>query len=178
MTEKLTQSDFAALQGVNRATVTRWKQAGRLVMAGELVDVPASQARLLQTNGGRDDVAARHAANREQPTPPPTEEEKRALESRAGAQARKESALADLAELDYRQKMGQVVDRAEVDALFSDVTVLFRQLIENQAHRIAGNLVQKDFDFIRGALKQDAQEIIGSLWKEADKKSKELGGVE
>lgn len=62
----LTQADFARLMGVNRSTVTRtWKQAGRLVMVGDLVDVEASQARIAATADlGRSDVAARHAAER------------------------------------------------------------------------------------------------------------------
>lgn len=66
MSTTATQADFARLMGVNRSTVTRtWKQAGRLVMVGDLVDVEASRARILATADlARSDVAERHAAER------------------------------------------------------------------------------------------------------------------
>lgn len=40
------QSEFAALHGVSRKTVTKWKERGWLVFAGDQVDVEASNARL------------------------------------------------------------------------------------------------------------------------------------
>lgn len=55
---------FARRLGWNRSTVTRAAQAGRLVLVGNRVDVEASLARLKATEGGRTDVAARHAAER------------------------------------------------------------------------------------------------------------------
>lgn len=69
---------FAKRLGVNKGTVTRWAQAGRLVLAanGRDVDVEASQARLAATQGARSDVAARHAEKRGRalPTAPAAEE--------------------------------------------------------------------------------------------------------
>jgi pyruvate/2-oxoglutarate dehydrogenase complex dihydrolipoamide acyltransferase (E2) component len=67
---------FARRLNWNRSTVTRAAQAGRLVMAGNLVDVEASLARLKATEGGRTDVAARHAAERAQAVPQPTQKQK------------------------------------------------------------------------------------------------------
>src|SRR5579859_6990272 len=43
---QVTQADFARIHGVSRKTVTRWKSEGRIVMAGDLVDVEASNASL------------------------------------------------------------------------------------------------------------------------------------
>lgn len=40
------QSEFAALHGVSRKTVTKWKERGWLVFAGDEVDVEASNALL------------------------------------------------------------------------------------------------------------------------------------
>lgn len=40
------QSEFAALHGVSRKTVTKWKERGWLVFAGDDVDVDASNANL------------------------------------------------------------------------------------------------------------------------------------
>lgn len=56
---------FARRLGVNRSTVTRAAQAGRLVLAEDgRVCIAASLAKWAATRGGRDDVAARHAAGR------------------------------------------------------------------------------------------------------------------
>lgn len=62
---KTTKADFARRMGVNKSTVTRWAQAGRLVLdAAGRVLVEESQARIAQTQAGREDVADRHARNR------------------------------------------------------------------------------------------------------------------
>lgn len=61
-----TKAAFARRLNWNRSTVTRAAQAGRLVLVGGLVDVEPSLARLKATEGGRTDVAARHAAERGQ----------------------------------------------------------------------------------------------------------------
>lgn len=60
---------FAHLQGVNRSTVKRWADAGRIVLVDGLVDVAASVARLAATEtGARPDLTARHEADRLQKT--------------------------------------------------------------------------------------------------------------
>ena len=56
---------FARRLGVNRSTVTRAAQAGRLVLTADgRVHIAASLARWHATTGTRADVAARHAAER------------------------------------------------------------------------------------------------------------------
>src|SRR6202012_798930 len=42
----MNQSEFAVLHGVSRKTVTKWKERGWLVFAGDEVDVDASNALL------------------------------------------------------------------------------------------------------------------------------------
>lgn len=82
--DRLTQKEFAEHLGVNKSTVTRLKQAGRLVLAADgRVDVPASLARIEATRGERHDVSqrweeARRGAQAAQPAPasaPPAEPE-------------------------------------------------------------------------------------------------------
>lgn len=46
MTEQVTQADFARMCGVSRKTVTKWKARGLLALAGTLVEVEASRAKL------------------------------------------------------------------------------------------------------------------------------------
>jgi hypothetical protein len=61
---------FARRLGVNRSTITRWDEAGRLVLAPNgKVFILESQLRLNETGGTRPDVSARHAANRGAPLP-------------------------------------------------------------------------------------------------------------
>ena len=67
-----TRADFARRCKVNRATVTRWAEAGKLVIAADgRIDAEASLARLNETRGARADVAARHAAKRGADIPQP-----------------------------------------------------------------------------------------------------------
>lgn len=55
---------FARRLGINKSTVTRAAQAGRLVLDGDKVLIDASLARWTATMGGRTDVAERHAQQR------------------------------------------------------------------------------------------------------------------
>lgn len=130
------RAKFAARLGVNRSTVTRWAEQGRLIEADGRVDVEASLARLQATSGGRDDVKLRHALARAAkngasaangagdgaiPHPDPAIGTQPAAdaprsESRADAQARKEAAQADLAEMEVKQKRGELILREDVDA--------------------------------------------------------------
>lgn len=61
-----TRAEFAARVGVNKSTVTRWAQAGRLVLTDDgAVDIDASIHRLDATRGIRHDVAERWRAYRD-----------------------------------------------------------------------------------------------------------------
>lgn len=73
MSEKESRAAFARRMGVNKSTVTRWGEAGRLVEQDGLVLVAETMARVAATTAHRNDVAARHAAGRGAgiPTPQP-----------------------------------------------------------------------------------------------------------
>lgn len=61
-----TKAAFARRIGINKSNVTRAAQAGRIVLTpGGMVEVEKSVQRWYETKGGRDDVAARHAENRQ-----------------------------------------------------------------------------------------------------------------
>jgi len=72
MTTPLLESKaaFARRLGVNKSTITRAEQAGRLVMQGGKVDVAASLDRWHATAGGRTDLTEKHAQQRGQSIPP------------------------------------------------------------------------------------------------------------
>ena len=64
--------DLARALGVNRSTITKAAQAGRLVLAGDdprFFDLDASLARFQATKGGRLDLQDQYAHRRAQPAP-------------------------------------------------------------------------------------------------------------
>lgn len=188
-----TQAEFAAAQGWHRSTVTRLKQAGRLVMQGRMVEVAASLARIEETGGMRFDVAARHAANRAQPVTQPAqpEAEKTAQaplagavngtgsgdgaiaapasgsgtgERRSDAQARKEAALADLAEMDVQQKRGNLIPKDDVDAALRSFATSVRARLDVLPDQLAPLLAPvSDLDEIHALLAEHARSILAAV---------------
>ena len=183
----LTQAEFARLQGWNRSTVTRLKQAGRLVLDGHgHVDVAASLDRIRETGGMRFDVAERHAAQRDGNGPvkvgaggtamggegeckgagaiaPPAPDG--ALgERRADAQARKESALADMAEMDVKQKRGELIPKADVDLALRSFAASVRARLDVLPDQLAP-LVSPvtDLDEIHALLAEHCRSILSAV---------------
>lgn len=157
--EMLLQAEFAARMGWHRSTVTRLKQHGRLVMVGPRVDVAASLARIEATGGMRADVAKRHAAQRAAVAQnaalapsgaegqggnsaagektAPTGWNPSGGESRADAQARKEAALADKAEMEVQQMRGTLIPRDDVDAALRTFAALVRARLDVMPDQLA-----------------------------------------
>jgi hypothetical protein len=143
-----TQAEFARLMGVNRSTVTRtWKQAGRLVMDGDLVDVEASRARIKATaDPTRVDVAERHAEYRGQevgagdtaPAVDPTPRSPSAAPSAPdavgnsyqAARAVKEKYAALKAKADYEQQIAHLIPREDVDAAMRHLGAAVRSAMD------------------------------------------------
>ena len=174
------QSAFADLMGVNRSTVTRWKQEGRLVLdADGKVDMEASRARIKATEGSRDDVAARHAEERGATLPeaPNAPAEPKEDTTRAYWITRKEKAFALSAEREEMEKRRALVPIAEAKAITIDITVAFRSAAENLPHRIAPQLVGKDLDTIRATLKQEVQDLLYEIERDLQAQHRELEGV-
>lgn len=181
------QSEFARLMGVNRSTVTHWKQEGRLVLDAEgMVDVEASRARIKQTEGARDDVATRHAEARGAEIPagtagephPPADEDPAPQEetTRAYWAMRKERALARNAEREELERRRALVPIAEAKAITIDITTAFRTGVENLPHRIAPQLVGKDLDTIRATIKQEVQDLLREIARDLQAQHRELEG--
>jgi hypothetical protein len=167
------QSDFATLMGVNKGTVSRWKQAGRLVMLSGLVDVEASQRRLSETSGGRDDVADRHAEQRGAALPL-TEQKVGAgetasagiqrNESRADAQARKEAAAADLLEMELEEKRGNLIKKEDSDAANRAAWTSARVRVEVMPDQLAPVLVAiSDLDEMHALLAEWGRAYLSGL---------------
>lgn len=157
------QAAFAAAQGWNRSTVTRLKQAGRLVMEGALVDPVASLDRIRDTGGMRFDVAERHAAQRAgnagkktaagSPAGQGEGERTGGLpnaapapdgavgERRTDAQARKESALANIAEMEVEEKRKNLISWVDVEQATKFIGSADRAHVESMPDRLTPLLV-------------------------------------
>ena len=195
-----TQADFARLMGVNRSTVTRtWKQAGRLVMVGDLVDVEASRARILATADlARSDVAERHAAERgavvgqgvetvkvgagdtatarSEALPPTTPTIDHIGNSYQAARAVKEKYAALSAKAEYERLIADLLPRQDVDQALDDLVATVRSGLENLPHRAAGQLVGKDYDAIIALLKQEVVDMMSEMHKSARQQLATLTG--
>lgn len=81
-------ADFARWFGVNKSSVTRARQAGRLVLTADgKVDFEQSAARWHATGGARPDMAARHAAQRGAALPHPSASDENAATAAAARPA-------------------------------------------------------------------------------------------
>lgn len=184
MTQLLKQAAFAHLQGWHKSTVTRLKHAGRLVMVGDRVDVLASLKRIEETGGMRDDVAERHATERAQKTAATgraqvgegkdsgdgeksdtaTEDQGGRGETRANAQARKEAAQADLAEMEVRQKRGELIPKADVDLALRSFGASVRAKLDVVADQIAPLVAPvSDLDEVHALVSEHMRGILTAV---------------
>ena len=149
-----TQADFARRmeshmgRAVNRSTVKRWADAGRIVMVGDKVDVEASLAQLGGTQGGRADVSDRHSQEATEkattgrtapdaPQPAADLSMEKARRVRAVAEARIKAAEAEIREMERDRTAGRLIDKEVVDFVLNDFGATLRSAMENFAGRIA-----------------------------------------
>lgn len=121
----LRKSHFAAQQGWSPSYVTKLKDQDRLVLSpdGKRVDVAATLSRLKRTESPeKKGVRAHHAAKRTEKhvsvytkSDAPSDDGGGSADPKYWeSKARREGALAELAELELSKKRGELVDRARV----------------------------------------------------------------
>ena len=179
----VSQAKFALLQGQSRSYITALKQAGRLVMVGDKVNVEASRAKIAVTaDPNRDDVAQRWAEQRPQPSAVNPENSQNSADkignSYQAARAVKEKFAAMTAKLDYERAIGKLIERIAVESAIEDVTSVIRQALEQMPHRTAPELVGKDLDAIRATLKQEIHTALADMEREFTKRLNQMGGEE
>lgn len=175
----VSQAEFARLEGKARSYITALKNAGRLVMVGNQVDVEASRAKIANTaDPNRDDVAQRWAEQRPQAAAVDPGPQDKIGNSYQAARAVKEKFAAMQAKLDYERAIGKLVERSEVEAAIEDVTSVIRQALEQMPHRTAPELVGKSLDQIRASLKQDIHAALSEMEREFTKRMNLIGSEE
>ena len=152
-----TRADFARRLGVNRSTVTRWAEIGRIVMDGDAVDVEASLQRIKDTGGARPDVAERHAAARgakvptgthsagagytappaSMPPAPGADPSDKVGNSYQAARAVKEKYAALSAKLEYERSVGNLIPKDDVDQALKAFAAATRARLDVLADQLA-----------------------------------------
>lgn len=177
----LTQKEFALQQGWAQSYVTQLKQAGRLVIVDGKVDVAASLRRIADTaDHNRDDVAQRHAANRQAKVnnPEPTADDDRVAAAFRINRARKMQHDADKAGLEAEQLAGRLVDRQDVEFVMDDLAALLSALLDNLPGQLAPVVFPiKTLEETHDAIEEAAQGIIDTLQAALRKKSREMREV-
>jgi len=144
--EPVRLAEFARLIKRSPSYVTGLRQAGRLVMRGNKVDVKASKKRIEETeSGSRPAVAVREHWENERgqgndgaEAPPPDDSESDNGErTRAYWDRREAAARAQQRELELAKMKGDLVSREDVDFVLTDFGAVWRGLLENLADRLA-----------------------------------------
>jgi len=127
------QAAFARRIGKARSYITALKNAGRIVMAGDLVDVEASLRMIEQTGGSRPDVAERHAAEKAAPAPQQpaaAQDNDKIGNSYQAARAVKEKYGALKAKAEYETMIGNLIPREDADAAMRFIGAAVRAALE------------------------------------------------
>ena len=186
----LTQAAFARHLGVVKSYVTLLKQQGRLVMTHDgKVDVEASEAKIKATEDpGKSGVAERHSKNREagQGATAPADAPITAVDAKKAAKieapeeaaepetagspdyqkarARKETANADLAEMEARSRAGQLMETAAVLAAIADAGTTLRTFLQTIPPILAPQLAtMADENQIRLLLEDQIEQSLSEL---------------
>ena len=153
MPERVSQAEFARRMGVNKSTVTRWVQNGRITLAADgRVDVdqasrerdasespmPHHQARKAQIDSQKAQLPAQPAQPAD-PMPGAGQVEK------LGAALKIETlklqrAKREMAELDLDRLAGALVERETVDRVLDEIGRAMRRLLQNMPDRLAGTI--------------------------------------
>ena len=180
MSDRVTFSKFAELQGCSPSYVTKLKQAGRLVLTddGKRVLVEESRARIKATEDpNRDDVRARHAKTREggapASPPAPNDPQSPAGQSFATSRAVKERFFALSAKLEYERAIGKLVDSAAVRAAGAEAGTVLRAALENLPDQVAPQLAEGDSER-EARIRARLVEHVGLVLTEISDKLKSL----
>lgn len=186
-----TMADFARRmeshmgRAVNRSTVKRWADSGRIVMVGDKVDVEASLAQLSGTQGGRQDVADRHAqeaaekatAGRTGPDAGQASGDlsmDKARRVRAVAEARIKHAEAEMREMERDEMAGRLIAREDVEFVLDDFGATLRGLMENLADRLAPVVHPlQSMEETHAALAEAAQDVLQTVHDQLRRRAQE-----
>lgn len=191
---RVNPAQFARLCGVNRSTVTRWLQNGRIVAdhAG-MIDpeaatrmrlatespLPHHQARKAQFDEAREAAAAPAPASAAQ-EPAGDEGEFTGMEA-LGQQLKRATVdlqrhKAEQAAIEIDKAMGTLVEMSEVQYVLGDLGATLRSLLEGMPDRLAGEIAahQGNTNAVHKALEDAAREMLLAI---SEQMSRRVGGL-
>lgn len=165
----VSQAKLAQLLGITSGRVSQLKADGRLVLIGDGVDLAATIERLRETADPNKRSALRleraaawlHTSQSDADEDPAGDSlNEAAPPAYREARARKEKALADIAELEYLLATGEVIALADVDYILADIGTSAHNNIENSPDRLAPVLIHKTAKEIEATLLDMLRETI------------------
>lgn len=178
----MTLAEFARYKGWRASYVTELKQAGRLVLTNDgRVLVRESLQRIDQTQDpSKAGVAARHAAGRvakagdsaasdtaddaDVPASGKREDDEDGGGSRyQRARAANEQYKALQAKLDYEERIGKLVDAAQVRAVAADMGTTIRRRLESLAPLVSAQVDERDRDRVFTQINDIVEATLGDL---------------
>lgn len=157
MSERITQAELARRLKVTRGAISKAVKSGRITPDEAGLFDPA-QAEMEWLSNSR----------------PKAARGKGEQSSYAQARARKEHALARMAELKLGIAQGQFLEKAEVDRALEDVVSFARFGLETLPGRVAPALVGLDHAGIAARLRDEIIALMGDMHREAVRQLKTL----
>ncbi len=180
MARRVTMAEFARLKGVNRSTVTKWRQKGRIrvgadgkldpdeaerELAASASPLPHHLTRTLSAEAGRSPDAGEI----------PGEDVALRLKM---AMVREREAKAELAEMENLKRAGELVWRKDVERVLQDVATTWRTLLEAFPARIATELAGcgSDAAAIHHLLEGAVRDLLEEMSDHAARRQAEMAG--
>lgn len=178
--QHMTRAEFARHMKVNRSTVTRWIERGRIQINDRgLIDVSAAKRALPATESPEPHHQARSAQIAEQKAqqaaPPSSDAVDIALRLKR-AMTKEKEAKAELAAMERDKIAGLLVDRGEVDYLIRDVGEVIRAHLEGLPDRVAPTLAAHNGDVaaIRSSLEGAIRDVLTEFAHHMGRKAEEV----
>ena len=188
-------SEFARICGVNRSTVTRWIQNGRIALVGNgLIDsdqaarmreetespLPHHQARKAQFDEAREATAIPEEKQIDSGATAQQSDNKKQGSDATNVSAalkhetwRLQRAKAEMAALEVDKMAGALVERSEVDFVLAEFGNTLRALLEGMPDRLAGQLSahRGDASRIHKDLEDAAFDVLSEISQLMQRKS-------
>lgn len=164
-TDRITQAELARRLNVSRGAVSKAVSGGRITPDDDGLFDPLEAEMQWMAN-------TRPSLKRQSAT---SKIAKAGQHAYAQARARKETALASMAELRLAQANGDLIPREAVEFALNDHVATLRGLLENMPDRLGPIILpMKDLDSISAAIAEATDEILMELWSAMERRAKEF----
>jgi hypothetical protein len=167
-----TKTEYAKLRGVTQAQVSHWTKAGRIAIVDGKVDVETSNQMLAETlhpsRGGKRVRTRQDRPQASQVSPTSANAPPVATEAYARVRTAREAFRAKSEELEYRERVGELVERDRFDKALVDALGPILSSFDSLSARIGPALaaesdvrkVQNMIDDAVAAIRQDTADTL------------------